>query len=374
MKHILFFLLIFVSLSLHSESNLNEDNPNNHNLRNLPAPQNINIIENNGEFVLSWDPVESDIYGNPVTPDYYNIYKAEDLAQPNYTVIGTSLGHTYTLPQNIASNDIAFFKVTAYNQSTVINENLILINGGSFHNGVANVTITSFLLSKYEVTQAEYEAINGSNPAIGYGEGDDYPVYFVSWYDAVIYCNLRSMEEGYTPCYNYNNEGTDPNDWSGEFTSNNYIHTNFTCDFAANGYRLPTEMEWMYAAKGGSLTPESGYPLYSGTNNVNELVDYAWYSENNVPEGTKMVGTKQSNLLGLYDMSGNVYEFCWDINGSLSTENLSNPTGPTDGNSRINHGGGWWHTQASCQITNRYNHIPTHKNRGLGFRIAKSLD
>ncbi len=291
--------MIVVSLSLHSESNLNEDNPNNHNLLNLPAPENINIIENNGEFVLFWDPVESDIYGNSVTPDYYNIYKTEDLVQPNYTVIGTSLGHTYTLPQNISSNDIAFFKVTAYNQSTVINENLILINGGSFHNGVANVSITSFLLSKYEVTQAEYEAINGSNPAIGYGEGDDYPVYSVSWYDAVIYCNLRSMEDGYNPCYDYNNEGTDPAEWTGAFGSNNYIHANFTCDFTANGYRLPTEMEWMYAAKGGNLAPATGYQLYAGTDSLEELVDYAWYNENNDPEGTKPVGTKLSNLLGL---------------------------------------------------------------------------
>ena len=111
-------------------------------------------------------------------------------------------------------------------------ESFVKITGGTFNNGTADVTISDFYMSKYEVTQAEYQAVMGSNPS--FYSGSDKPVERVSWFDAVKYCNIRSLQEGLNPCYNYNNEGTDPNDWSIGWNSN-ANHTNYSFDISANG-------------------------------------------------------------------------------------------------------------------------------------------
>ena len=135
-------------------------------------------------------------------------------------------------------------------------ENFVFVEGGTFNNSTADITISDFYLSKFEVTQAEYEAVMGNNPS--YYPGDNKPVEKVTWYNAVEYCNARSIQEGLTPCY-------DTSDWS--------------YDFSANGYRLPTEMEWMYAAKGGNQQPAIGYNQWSGTNveaEVNKLCVVYW--------------------------------------------------------------------------------------------------
>ncbi len=234
-------------------------------------------------------------------------------------------------------------------------ESLVYITGGTFNNGTADVTLSDFYMSKNEVTQAEYEAVIGSNPANDYGVGIDYPVYYVTWYNAVEYCNTRSLQEGLTPCY-------DTSDWS--------------CDFTANGYRLPTEMEWMYAAKGGNQEPASGYNQYSGTNIESELTNYAWYSTNNgsygTPQyGTKVVGTKLPNQLGLYDMSGNVWEWCNDWNGSYSSSAQTNPTGPSSGYYRILGGGCWFYGSSGCRVANRGYHDPAFNFYDIGFRIVR---
>lgn len=231
-------------------------------------------------------------------------------------------------------------------------ETFIKIEGGTFNNGTADVTLSDFYMSKYEVTQAEYEAVVGINPS-SYGIGNNFPVHDISWYDAVEYCNIRSLQEGLTPCY-------DTTDWS--------------YDFSKNGYRLPTEMEWIYAAKGGIDEPSTGYNLWSGTNVVGSLQNYAWYRFN-ANDASHSVGGKLPNELGLYDMSGNVWEWCNDrYNATLSNVAQTNPTGPTTGTDRIVHGSCWTGTDELCKTLTRGWGAPTSDSYVYGFRLVRSVE
>ncbi|MBI9030409.1 SUMF1/EgtB/PvdO family nonheme iron enzyme [bacterium] len=338
--------------------------------RNLIAPQNINIVENNGQLQLTWEHVSSDIWGAPLEADYYNIYKTESLTEENYEFVDKTKHNYYSLPNEFNNLSTAFFKITAvFDPNWADSTKFVLVENGTFHNGSSNVTLNDFLISKYEVTQSEYQAIIGENPS--FYSGLNKPVENVNWFDAVKYCNLRSIQEGLSPCYSFASYGTDPTNWPGNWNSyENHIHIN--CDFSLEGYRLPTEMEWMYAAKGGNLTLATGYDTYSGTNNGSELTNYAWFSSNNDPNGTKEVGTKLPNQLGLYDMSGNVYEMCWDIFGDYSTLPVTNPTGPSSGNLRSIRGGSYYNDSFNCQVVYRTPNTLTYLDNFIGFRIVRS--
>ena len=240
----------------------------------------------------------------------------------------------------------------------------ITVTGGTFNNGTSDVTLSSFYMDKYEITQAEYQAVMGVNPASGYGVGSNYPVYYVSWFNAIEYSNRRSLQEGLTPCYSYSTYGTNPDNWPAGWNSSNTNHTNVNCNWTANGYRLPTEMEWMFAAKGGNQS--QGY-TYSGSNTIG---DVAWYSSNS-GNTTHTVGTKAANEQGIFDMSGNVWEWNWDIYGSYPSGSQNNPTGANSGSSRVLRGGSWFNNAITCTVSYRSNPYATGSSGNIGFRCVR---
>jgi len=198
---------------------------------------------------------------------------------------------------------------------------------------------------------------NGSSLVFGgssYASSANCPCIEITWYGSIAYANYKSLQEGLDVFY-------DLSDWS--------------CNWSANGYRLPTEAEWEYAARGGINHTDDF--RYSGCHNEGDLTDYAWYSANNSPNGTKEVGTKLANQLGLFDMSGNVYEWCWDWYDSnyYSSSPSSNPTGPGSGSYRVGRGGGWNRSAYSCRVAYRYSYsrYPTGSSDGIGFRILRKI-
>ncbi|MCK9583937.1 MAG: formylglycine-generating enzyme family protein [Candidatus Cloacimonetes bacterium] len=247
-----------------------------------------------------------------------------------------------------------------------ISDNFILVEGGSFHNGASDVTLSSFYLDKYQLTQAGYRLVMGRNPSHDYGVGADYPAYYFSWLDALEYCNRRSMQEGLMPCYSYGTYGTDPDNWPRFWNESSGNHYNASCNWNANGYRMPTDMEWMFAARGGNQTHDY---IYSGGNDL-DLV--GWYLGNDITSTTKPVGLKAPNELGFYDMSGNVWELCWDINGPLPTTPQINPHVDFGGNGRVSRGGQFINIPEFCTVTFRNFSYCTDRSPGLGLRVCRN--
>ncbi len=239
-------------------------------------------------------------------------------------------------------------------QSSPVSENFVRVEGGRFQMGstagasdeepVHQVRVSSFYMSRYEVTQWEWKAVMGSNPS--HFKGDDRPVEGVSWYDAVKYCNRRSEKEGLKPVYRTNG-------------------SNVSADWSANGYRLPTEAEWEYAARGGNSS--NGYK-YAGGHSPGKV---AWYWDNSGRK-TRPVGRKAPNELGLYDMSGNVWEWCWDWKGSYeSSGSQSDPRGPASGSNRVDRGGSWDDSARYLRLAYRFNIGPGISFSRLGFRLVR---
>ena len=214
--------------------------------------------------------------------------------------------------------------------------------------------IASFYMSDHPVTRGEYKAVMGEDPitASAYDKdgkelkGDDVknnPVNYISWYDALVYCNTRSIKEKLTPCYTIDGE-TDPIKW-GSWGRSTWDAA--TCDFTADGYRLPTEAEWEWAARGGESY------TYAGSDDIDEV---AWYIKNTNDTGIRDVKTKKANAYGLYDMSGNVWEWCWDWYGSISSGTAG--AGPASGSRRCLRGGSWYDNANLAQVAYRVSDYP----------------
>ena len=217
---------------------------------------------------------------------------------------------------------------------------MVAVEGGTFTMGgteeqgndvtsdelpVHEVTLSSYCIGETEVTQELWVAVMGTNPS-NFSSGINRPVERVSWYDCQTFIEKLNEMTGMS-------------------------------------FRLPTEAEWEFAARGGKKS--EGYK-YAGSNDINEV---AWYSANSVSM-TQPVATKAPNELGLYDMSGNVWEWCQDIYGSYSSQPQTNPTGPTTGTFRVFRGGCWVLSAMNSRVSFRINNMPTLTSAYLGLRLA----
>lgn len=224
------------------------------------------------------------------------------------------------------------------------------------------VTVSDFMIAPYEVTQAEYKSLMGDNPSSF--NGDDLPVENVTWLEAVKFCNAKSESEGLTPAYVIDG-------------------AKVTWDISSNGYRLPTEAEWEYACRAGTLTPFN-LEHSIGAEEANFYGHYPYEIEENyfsqhklttkpgIYRGTTIApGQFTPNKFGLYDMHGNVGEWCWDIYAPYDVNAKTNPTGPATGTRRVNRGGGW--NDFAKNMRSAYRAAAPQERRlyNVGFRVAR---
>ena len=209
-------------------------------------------------------------------------------------------------------------------------------------------TIGGTEIYEIESSYAQIEKLNGRfQPKSGM---EQHPVVEVSWYGAVAYCNWRSETDGLTPVYTINGDQV-------------------TANWQANGYRLPTEAEWEFAARS-----RGGDDKWAGTSTESQLHKFGNYSgEKDGYAKTAPIGNYESNGIGLHDMSGNVWEWCWDWYGDYSSTAQTNPHGSTSGSYRVVRGGSWDFKPASLRCANRSGDTPGGRSDSIGFRLSRAV-
>ena len=239
---------------------------------------------------------------------------------------------------------------------------MISIPSGEFMMGNGtntSVTLVSYYMSEVPVTQSQYSFVMGKNPSKLLGP--DRPVECVNWCEAIIYCNLLSSLNGLVPCYSIGGS----TDLSG-FDQTSPVWKRINCNFAASGFRLPTEAEWEFAARDAKMMLQT---TFAGSSNIN---DVAWYGENSGIT-SHAVATKKPNALGLYDMCGNVAEWCWDYyTPTLPNGSFTNPHGPSIGDAHVKRGGSWLDDPQQCTVFYRSGSAANGKSSSLGFRVCCS--
>ncbi len=286
--------------------------------------------------------------------------------------------NTATVTVTAENGDVKEYTITILRQTAMdlVSPNIGMMKyvpGGTFQrdSNAANLsTVSAFHLSEKEITREQFVAVTGiTDPSeILVSTGLTDPVQNVNWYHALVFCNKLSMLEGKTPVYSISGS-TDPAVWGAVPLLNAPLWNAVTANWAANGYRLPTEMEWMWAAM-GAQDPATGFAkAFAGSTGTNAIGDYAWIFENSTFT-SHPVGSKLPNELGLYDMSGNIWERCWDWSATYPAGALIDYRGPVTGSVRVTHGGGWSNIASYSAIGYRGGDNPQDRMNYVGFRVA----
>ncbi len=330
---------------------------------------NLNLMRPNGKEVFAVGSDEEIVWTGAMPQEKILLEYSTDAGATWTFITDTADGsrHTWRVPRTPGDRCLA--RASALSRLSLILD-LAFIPSGSFFMGDRNtpgpgndkpfhpVTISrSFLMGRTEVTQAQWKTIMGANPS--YYEGDDKPIENVSWDKASDFCNRLSVLEGLDSCYSF-------------------IGANFVCNFAANGYRLPTEAEWEYACRAGTETDfytgnmSGAFSFLCDATQPDSTLDKAGWYCSNAGNGPNKVGLKAPNAFGLYDMHGNVSEWCWDEYDFAYYSN--SPALDPRGGSGMTHvwrGGSWNHMGYQCRSSSRN---PTKELNGYfsrGFRVVR---
>ncbi len=328
----------------------------------------VDVLRPNGGEIFAVDSDEELTWEGVMPEEKVKLEFSTDGGSSWMSITGeaTGLRHVWRVPRS--PSDRCLLRVTADTRPIVIGD-MALIPAGTFRMGnitaypegsayetpVHEVTISrAFLMGITEVTQAEYDAVMWSNPS--YFKGLDLPVEGLYWFEAVSFCNELSRRQGLDTCYS----------GSG---------TNIVCDFTANGYRLPTEAEWEYACRAGTETDfYTGNETHSGSSPLDPALDrVGWYSGNS-GMSTHPVGEKEPNAFGLYDMHGNVSEWCWDWFGRsyYTSDPVVDPIGPGMAPSKVFRGGSSADKPYELRSSYRYSPSPAQRNSNMGFRVVRT--
>jgi len=316
--------------------------------------------------------------GTDIAPGYSKLILWKPLQEQGY---GKIIG------KNICFKVEASYKQTtitssfsSYTETTSgLNLEMIAVKGGKFTMGSPTsevdrssdesqheVNLSDFYIGKYEVSQAEYQAIMGKNESSF--KGSNLPVENINWYDAIEFCNALSKKAGLQAYYNIDKTNKDPNNSN----SSDDIKWTVSINANANGYRLPTEAEWEYAARGGTSTPFAfGNNLTTSQANYDGNYPYNGNAKGEYRQKTVAVNSFKPNDYGLYNMHGNVWEWCWDWYGTYSN-NQTNPTGANSGSDRVLRGGSWGGSAEGCRSAYRGYIDPNYRYNHCGFRLSRT--
>ncbi|MBU1244586.1 SUMF1/EgtB/PvdO family nonheme iron enzyme [Myxococcota bacterium] len=293
---------------------------------------------------------------NPVTVTV----TAEDGTQQEYTVaVNTTL--------NVVSPNIG---------------TLIHVPAGTFQRDATatNLSVVSaFRMSEHEITRAQWTAVTGwADPSdVNSSTGTSDPVQKVSWYDAIAFCNKLSLLEGLTPVYAVSGVDFSTLTYAQIPPNSNSNWNAATANWAANGYRLPTEMEWMWAAMDADsanpgATNTTGYAkAFAGSTGGNSIDNYVWYISNS-SNTSHPVGTKLPTELGFHDLSGNIWEYVWDLYGTYPTGTVTDYRGPGSGTSCVGRGGDHSSSASYCSVAQRAPGAPSQRSMLIGIRVARN--